>query len=369
MIPAVDILEDVALAPRTTLELGGPARFYLVAKSEAMVTDALRWARLRGVRAAILGGGSNLVVSDDGFDGLVIELDLFGVEEVEEGDRVIVTAAAGEEWDPLVARTVAAGLAGLECLSGIPGRVGATPIQNVGAYGQEVSDTLRSVRVLDRASLTIRTLSADECELAYRDSMLKRDPDRYVVLAVSYALVPGGAPAVRYAELERALAGATPTLATVRDTVLSLRRAKSMLIDEEDPNRRSAGSFFTNPIVAREVAEALVERAVAEGLVASAEEVPRWPVTAADGSSRTKLAAGWLIERAGIAKGTRLGRAGVSTKHALALVHHGGGTTAELMQLAARVRAAVKARFGVTLVPEPTLWGFDGDPLRVAAGA
>ncbi len=359
MIPAVDILEGVALAPRTTLELGGPARFYLVAKSEAMVVDALRWARLRGARVAILGGGSNLVVSDEGFDGLVIELDLFGIEEEREGDRVVVTAAAGEDWDRLVARAVSSSLAGLECLSGIPGRVGATPIQNVGAYGQEVSDTLVSVRVVDRQSLAITTLSRDECELGYRDSLFKREPDRYVVLSVSYALAPNGAATVRYAELERALGG-DRSLATVRDTVLSLRRAKSMVIDEDDPNRRSAGSFFTNPIVDAASADRLVARALEEGIAAKPEDVPRWPQP--DG--RVKLAAGWLIERAGITKGIRHGRAGVSTKHALALVHHGGGTTRELIELAAKVREAVRARFGVTLVPEPTMWGFDGDPLR-----
>lgn len=369
MIPAIDILENVALAPRTTLELGGPARYYLVAKSEAMVIDALRWARLRGVPVAILGGGSNLVVADEGFDGLVIELDLFGVAEERDGDRVVITAAAGEDWDRLVARTVAAGYAGLECLSGIPGRVGATPIQNVGAYGQEVSDTLRSVRVVDRESLRIGTLSAEECELGYRDSRFKREPDRFVVLAVSYALQPGGAPTVAYAELERALGTRERTLASVREAVLELRRAKSMLVDEDDPNRRSAGSFFTNPIVENEVADRLVERAVAAGLAASVDEVPRWPARGRDGRPMTKLAAGWLIERAGIAKGTRHGRVGVSTKHALALVHHGGGTTRELIELAATIRDAVRARFGVTLVPEPTLWGFDGDPLRVSPGA
>lgn len=361
MIPALDILENVALAPRTTLELGGPARFYLVAKSEAAVIQGVRWARLRGVPVAILGGGSNLVVSDDGFDGLVIDIALKGVEERHDGQRVLITAAAGEDWDALVGRAVAAGYAGFECLSGIPGRVGATPIQNVGAYGQEVADTLHAVRVLDRDTFEVRTLSATECGFGYRDSTFKRHPQRYVVLAVTFALLPEGAPTVRYAELERALpAGPERTLATVRDTVLALRRAKSMVIDHDDPNRRSAGSFFTNPVVESTFADELVGRAVAEGLVASPDRVPRWPT--ADG--RTKLAAGWLIENAGIAKGTRHGRAGISTKHALALVHHGGGTTAELLELARRVRAAVYARFGVTLTPEPVLLGFgESDPL------
>ncbi len=366
MIPAIEILEDVALAPRTSLELGGPARFYLVAHDEAKVIAALRWARLRGVPVAILGGGSNLVVSDEGFDGLVIEMALLGVHEERDGDRVVIRAAAGEEWDPLVARAVSAGLAGLECLSGIPGRAGATPIQNVGAYGQEIGEHLRQVRVVDRESLEVRTLTAEECELGYRDSMFKREPDRYVVTEVSFALVPEGPATVRYAELERALIGAPDPsgLATVREAVLALRRKKSMVIDEDDPNRRSAGSFFTNPIVNESFAIELAERAAAEGLVASPDEVPRWPASPApDGTPRTKLAAGWLIERAGIAKGLRAGRVGVSSKHALALVHHGGGTTSELLRLAKRIRDAVQDRFGVTLAPEPTMWGFAVDPL------
>lgn len=367
MIPAIDILEDVALAPRTSLELGGPARFYLVAQDEAKVIEALRWARLRGVPVAILGGGSNLVVADEGFDGLVIEMALLGEEERREGDRVVITASAGEAWDPLVARAVSAGLAGLECLSGIPGRVGATPIQNVGAYGQEVGEHLHGVRVIDRETLTIRSLTPAECELGYRDSMFKRHPERFVVTAVSFALVPDGAPSVRYAELERALIGAPETsLATVRETVLALRTKKSMVIDADDPNRRSAGSFFTNPIVSSVQADAIVERAVAEGIVSSASEVPRWPASPSAGGPRTKLAAGWLIERAGVAKGMRRGRVGVSSKHALALVHHGGGTTGELMELAKEVRDAVHARFGVTLTPEPTLWGFERDPLSAS---
>ena len=353
MIPAIDILDSVALAPRTTLELGGPARHYLVARDEATVIAGVRWARLRGVPVGILGGGSNLVVADEGFGGLVIEMALSGIDERREGDRVLVTAAAGEEWDALVGRTVAAGYAGLECLSGIPGRVGATPIQNVGAYGQEVGETLRSVRVLDRDALAVRELDVAECELAYRDSAFKRSPDRYVVLAVTFALIPDGAPAIRYAELERALATEPDrSLATVRDTVIELRRKKSMVIELDDPNRRSAGSFFTNPIVERELAEALVQRAVREGLASSPDQVPRWPA-----GDRVKLAAGWLIERAGITKGRRHGRVGVSSKHALALVHHGGGTTAELMELAETIRAGVHSRFGVELTPEPVRWG------------
>ncbi len=335
MIPATDILEDVALAPRTTLGLGGDARFFLSARDARAVTQGLLWARRRGVRVAILGGGSNLVVADEGFDGLVIDMALRGVDEAPDGR---VRAAAGEDWDALVRRCVAAGLAGIECLAGIPGRVGATPIQNVGAYGQDVSETIAEVEVLDRESLEVSTLAPADCDFAYRDSMFKRAPDRYVVLGVTFQLRPDGPPAVRYAELERALEGVTPGLSDVRDAVVALRRKKSMVVDFADPNHRSAGSFFTNPIVAPEVANAI-------------EGAPRWPTD--DG--RVKIAAGWLIEQAGFAKGTRRGAVGISSAHALALVHHQGGTTRELLALADEIQRGVEARFGVTLEREPRL--------------
>lgn len=355
MIPALDILEDVPLASRTTLELGGSARFFVKVRDDRSILDALRWARRRGVAVGILGGGSNLVVPDAGFDGLVLEMAQEGIEERDEGERTLVTAAAGEDWDLLVSRCVASGLAGLECLAGIPGKVGATPIQNVGAYGQEVSETIHEVRVLDRASMEIETLGQRACAFDYRDSVFKRAPERWVVLAVTFALRPDGAPAIRYAELERALeheSAEPPSLSTVRDTVVALRRQKSMVLDLGDVNRRSAGSFFTNPIVSELDANEVTRRALLADLVTSEDEVPRWPT--ADG--RVKLAAGWLIERAGIAKGARSGHVGVSTKHALALVHHGGGTTTELLEFAEHVRATVQSRFGVVLQREPVLF-------------
>ncbi len=337
--------EHVALAPRTTLELGGSARFFVEATDDRTVIDALAWAEKRGVPARILGGGSNLVIADAGFDGLVIEMSQRGVR-FEEGR---VTAAAGEPWDELVARCVEADLTGLESLSGIPGRVGSTPIQNVGAYGHDVSQTLACVRVFDRATSEEQILGPEACELSYRDSRFKRDPHRFVVLGVSFDLALAAAPSIRYAELREALAeDSAPSAAKVRDLVIELRRRKSMLgapgLDPSDPNRRSAGSFFTNPVVSEEVAERLA--------AASTEHVPRWPTD--DG--RVKLAAGWLIERAGMPKGTRRGSVGISTAHALALVHHGGGTTAELLSLAAEIQAAVRERFGVELRREPVLW-------------
>jgi UDP-N-acetylmuramate dehydrogenase len=327
----------------TTLELGGPARHLVEARDDAAVLEALAWAPARGVPVLVLGGGSNLVVGDGGFEGLVIRMATRGRTFVPGAPgEVLMTVAAGEPWDDVVADTVARGLAGLECLSGIPGLAGATPIQNVGAYGQEVGETIRSVRVVERASGRIVDLSPADCAFAYRDSAFRRAPGRHVVLGVTFALREGGAPTLRYRELADALAGsASPTLAEARATVLALRARKSMVIDPADPNRRSAGSFFTNPIVDAAVADAL------------GPEAPRWPA----GPGRVKLSAGWLIEHAGIAKGTRRGPVGVSTNHALALVHHGGGTTAALLDLAREVRAAVLARFGVALAPEPIFVG------------
>jgi UDP-N-acetylmuramate dehydrogenase len=231
--------------------------------------------------------------------------------------------------------------------------VGATPIQNVGAYGQEVAETIRAVRVVDRRDGAIAELPPEACVFAYRDSAFRRAPERWVVLAVTFGLRAGGAPTLRYRELVDALATTSPSLAATRAVVLALRARKSMVLDAADPNRRSVGSFFTNPIVAADVAHRLAARAAADGLVAAAGDVPRWPA----GRGGAKLSAGWLIEHAGIAKGFRAGPVGVSTRHALALVHHGGGTTAALIALARQVRDAVAARFGVTLTPEPSFVG------------
>jgi UDP-N-acetylmuramate dehydrogenase len=349
---AIVIRDGVPLAPFTTLELGGPARHFVEAADEGAVVEALRWADGRRLPVALLGGGSNMVVSDAGFDGLVVRIATRGVRFETAGGDATVTAAAGEPWDALVADSVGRGLGGLECLSGIPGLVGATPIQNVGAYGQEVAETIRAVRVLERGAWQTRALSPEECGFGYRDSHFKREPTRFVVLAVTFGLRPGAAPALRYRELAERLAGsgttARPTLADARAAVLALRADKSMLVTAGDPNRRSVGSFFTNPIVTAAEAEAAAARAGDDG-----DRMPRWP--ASDG--RLKLSAGWLIERAGITRGLRRGPVGVSSAHALALVHHGGGTTAALIALAQEIREAVRSRFGVALVPEPTFVG------------
>lgn len=352
----LELLHDVPLAPRTTLGLGGAARSLVEARDEGTLVEALAWAEDAGLPVLVLGGGSNVVVADGGFDGLVIQVALRGVTPTVGAGGVALRVAAGEPWDALVAQAVDEGWAGLECLSGIPGLAGATPIQNVGAYGQEVAEVITAVHVWDRRAGARRVLSPAECRFGYRDSALKRDPDGAVVLALDLALRPGGAPTLRYAELAQAFEGAaTPSLRQVRDRVLSLRRSKSMVVDPADPDSRSAGSFFTNPVVEAAVADAVVEQALREGLVARAAAVPRYP---ADGG-RVKLAAAWLIEAAGFRKGQRRGAVGISSRHALALVHHGGGRTQELLGLAEEIRAGVRARFGVELRLEPVVVGHD----------
>jgi UDP-N-acetylmuramate dehydrogenase len=342
----------VPLAPLATMGVGGPARWYVEARDEDAVRVALEWAERRGLPVRVLGGGSNLVIADAGVEGLVVRVALRGVTVRETGDAIELTAAAGEPWDDVVRLAVERGWAGLECLSGIPGLVGATPIQNVGAYGQDVSETIVAVRALDRTTRTVAALDRAACGFAYRDSAFKgRAADRYVVLAVTYRLRPGGAPAVRYADVERYLAArgtGSPGLADVREAVLEIRRAKSMVLDPDDPNRRSCGSFFVNPVVSR---------ADADRIAALAREpaMPRWPEP--DGH-RVKLAAAWLVERAGFARGHADGPAGISTRHTLAIVAREGARAADVVRVARRVRDGVLARFGVRLVPEPVFWGF-----------
>jgi UDP-N-acetylmuramate dehydrogenase len=343
-------LEHVALAPHCTLRVGGPAAFFVEAGDEAAVLEAVEWAVARALPVRVLGGGSNLVIADEGVDGLVIKMALRGVSAREASGAVEVTAAAGEPWDALVRLTVERGWAGLECLSGIPGLVGATPIQNVGAYGQEVSDTLAAVRALDRDRRRVVTLGPDECGFGYRDSLFKsRAPGRHVVLAVTFRLAPGGAPSLGYADIARELAArgvARPSLAEVRETVLRVRRSKSMVLEPGDPNARSCGSFFLNPLVDGAALAAVEARAA--GL-----DMPRWPQP--DG--RVKLSAAWLIERAGFARGQTEGPVGLSTRHTLAIVCHDGARARDVAAFARRVRAGVEQRFGVRLRPEPVFWG------------
>jgi UDP-N-acetylmuramate dehydrogenase len=332
----------VELAELTTLRLGGPARRLVEARSEAALVAAVQEAE---PPVLVLAGGSNVVVADDGVQGTVVRITTRGVER--DGDRL--TVAAGESWDELVAACVADGLQGFECLAGIPGTVGATPIQNVGAYGQEVAETVESVRVLDRATGGIHEMTAAECGFRYRSSVFKYR-DRRVVLSVTFRLrrAPESGP-LRYAELARALdvpVGGTAPLADVREAVLGLRRRKGMVIDPADPDTVSAGSFFTNPILDPEAFERLPG------------PPPAWP----EPDGRIKTSAAWLIERAGFHRGYGDGRVGISTKHTLALVNRGGGTTAELMALAREIAAGVREQFGVALHPEPVLVGHEWNP-------
>lgn len=344
---------SVPLAPKTTLGVGGSAHLFAVCRSEADVQEAVGHAARAKLPLQVLGGGSNLVVADQGVPGLTLAMELCGIDWGADGK---VSVAAGEPWDGFVRQAVERGLGGIECLSGIPGLCGATPIQNVGAYGQEVSETIERVRALDRESGQKRVFEAAECAFAYRDSFFKsRSPNRFVVLGVDFRLRPGAPPAVRYPELERELAArslTSPDLAAIREVVLALRGRKSMLFDPSDENGRSCGSFFVNPIVTKAEAESVAER-THDG------SMPRYPQ--ADG--RVKLSAAWLIERAGLAKGTRDGSVGLSTKHTLSIVAHEGARADDVVRFARRVRETVLERFGVRLDPEPVFWGFSQAPM------
>lgn len=343
----------VPLAARCTLGVGGAARFFVRAQDERTLVRALEWADQGGVAVRVLGGGSNVVIADEGLDALVIRIGLRGRKIRDEGDGDIeLTAAAGEPWDDVVAYAVGRGWAGLECLSGIPGLVGAAPIQNVGAYGQDVSETIARVRAYDRISREVTTVSPEECGFSYRDSMFKSvAPDRYVVLDVTFRLRKDAAPSLRYAELVeklRAQGNSSPSLDDVRRTVLALRAAKSMVLDHDDPNRRSCGSFFVNPVVQNDELPRIERRVGADS------SMPRYSA----GVDQTKLSAAWLIERAGFSKGQRRGPVGLSSKHALALVCHDGARAADVLAFAREIRDRVRDRFGVVLVAEPIMWGF-----------
>jgi len=354
--------ERVPLAPLTTIGIGGPARWFVEASTAEDVEQVLTWAADEGQPTFVLGGGSNLLIADAGFPGLVLRVALRGVEEESAGDAVILRAAAGEPWDALVERTVAARLGGFECLSGIPGCAGATPIQNVGAYGQEVAETIVEVDALSRCGAGPRRFTAEECGFAYRDSVWKREErDRWVITAVAFRLRREAPPALRYAELVRHLeaAGGEADLARVREVVLALRRRKGMVLDPNDEDTRSDGSFFMNPVVPAAALDGLLERVAARGV--APESLPRYPAGEA-----TKLSAAWLIEQAGFHKGHTHGNVGISSKHALAIVNRGGGTAREVVELVREIRARVEEAFGVLLVPEPNFIGFAADPLAAA---
>jgi UDP-N-acetylmuramate dehydrogenase len=337
----VDTVLFLLLSDHTTLRVGGPARAFVTARSEDEIVAAVRAAE---PPVLVLAGGSNLLVADAGFDGTVVHVASRGV--LRDGSRL--TVAAGEPWDDVVALAVRDGLAGIECLSGIPGSTGATPIQNVGAYGQEVAETITSVRVFDRETDAVVDLAAADCGFGYRASRFKYR-DRHVVLSVTFELSESGdGQPVRYAELARALGvelGERAPLADVRAAVLRLRRGKGMVVAGDDPDSVSAGSFFTNPILSLEDFEALQARAP--------EPPPAWP----ESDGRVKTSAAWLIQRAGFDRGYGDGTAGISSKHTLALVNRGGASAADLVALAREIRDSVAEQFGVRLHPEPVLVG------------
>lgn len=348
----VQELHDAPLAPLTTFRLGGPAARLRTATTDEEVVAAVREADAAGTPLLIVGGGSNLVIADEGFQGTALRIATAGFEL--SGTRLEL--AAGENWSDAVARTVEAGLAGIECLAGIPGSAGATPIQNVGAYGQEVSATITDVVAYDRRTDETVTIPNSECGFSYRHSRFKADPSRYGVLRVRFELEDAGglsAP-LKYAETARVLGvepGDRVSAQTARETVLKLRAGKGMVLDPEDHDTWSAGSFFTNPILGDEEFAAFTAR-VAERL-GSDVAAPAFP--AEDG--RTKTSAAWLIDRAGFTKGYGTGPARISTKHTLALTNRGDASTADLLALAREVRDGVREAFGVTLVNEPVTVG------------
>jgi UDP-N-acetylmuramate dehydrogenase len=340
----VQVRRDARLADLTTLAVGGPIDRLVEVTSRAELVAAVRDADDAGRPLLVLGGGSNIVAPDSGWPGDVVLVRTRGIARRDTADAVELEVEAGEPWDDLVAFTVDHGLAGMEALSGIPGATGATPVQNVGAYGQEVAALITAVRVLDRAAGVERVLSPAELGFGYRDSRLKQQPGASVVLAVTFALRRSDrSSAVSYAELATRLGvelGDTAPLAEVRAAVLELRRGKGMVWDPADPDSRSAGSFFTNPVVP---------------VAAAVEGCPSWPAgVGADGAAQVKLSAAWLVQHAGYGRGTRVGRVGTSSRHSLALTTEPGATATELLTFADQVVAAVREQFGVTLVPEPT---------------
>lgn len=374
MANQLSIQENFLLAPLTTLGIGGVARFFVEAGSEAELISAMEFAESRGLPIFILGGGSNVLISDEGFLGLVVRVAIKGISTGSVNDlsdlqsancgnsrsltlpvphqppAIQITAGAGEDWDGFVRQCVERNLAGVECLSGIPGFVGGTPVQNVGAYGQEVSETIIRVRAFDRRSTQIIELSNAECGFSYRTSIFNStERDRYVVLAVTYGLRQDGEPAQRYPDVKNYFAGRSdqPTLAEVRQAIIEIRSRKGMVIVPDNPDCRSAGSFFKNPILSAEAFSKLEATAN--------ERPPSFPAT----SGSIKVPAAWLIEHAGFQRGYAKGRAGISSKHTLAIINRGGATASEVLDLVKEIQEQVAEKFDVALKPEPIFVGFN----------
>ncbi len=346
------IQENAPLAKLTTLKIGGTARFFARAESENDVVEALKFAAESDLRIFILGGGSNVLVADEDFEGLVLQIALKGISVAEDKDVVFVTAEAGEEWDEFVAFCTSRNLQGVECLSGIPGFVGGTPVQNVGAYGQEVSETITKVKVLERNTGEIFEMSNAECGFEYRASIFNTTKkNRFIVLSVTFVLKKNGLPKMVYKDLREFFGGKQPTLQETRAAVLQIRAAKSMVIDKRDPNSKSAGSFFKNPVVSKSKFAEIECRAREFEI----ENVPKFNVD----DENVKITAAWLIENSGFYKGYKFGNVGLSTKHTLAIVNLGNATAKDVLEFKDEIKKKVNEKFGVLLKPEPVFVGFE----------
>jgi UDP-N-acetylmuramate dehydrogenase len=351
------VLENIPLAPLTTIKIGGPAKYFVEAGNIGEVQQAVAFARSRDLPLFVLGGGSNLVIADAGWPGLVLKISIQGISEVQNSGhdhegKILFEAGAGESWDKFVSHAVMARCAGVECLSGIPGSVGGTPVQNVGAYGQEVAETIASVQVLDLKDNQVRELCPEACGFSYRSSIFNTtERGRFIVLRVTYALTPGGKPRIAYADLKRHFEGreTSPDLAETREAVRHIRARKGMLITPGDPDCMSAGSFFKNPVLSEEQHEDLKRRAAARGLTP-----PSYPAL----ETRKKVSAAWLVERSGFARGFGFDRVGISTRHALAIVNRGAATAADVLALKDQIQHRVEEIWGVQLEPEPVMVGF-----------
>ena len=349
------LLENISLAPLTTIKIGGPARYFVEATNVSEVQEAVTFARTRNLPLFVLGGGSNLVVADAGWPGLTLKIAIQSIDQHaghDEDGKVLFDAGAGESWDKFVSHAVMARCAGVECLSGIPGSVGGTPVQNVGAYGQEVSETIASVQALDLKDNQVRELCPEACGFGYRTSIFNTsERGRFIVLRVTYALTPGGNPQITYADLKRHFEGreTLPNLAEAREAVRHIRARKGMLLVPGDADCQSAGSFFKNPVLSEAQHEDLRRRAAARGLI-----VPSYPAL----ETHRKVSAAWLVERSGFAKGFGSGNVGISSKHALAIVNRGGATAADVLALKEQLQQRVEEIWGIRLEPEPVMVGF-----------
>jgi UDP-N-acetylmuramate dehydrogenase len=346
------ITENVALAPLTTLRVGGSARYFIEATNTAEVSQAVEFSKSADLPLFILGGGSNLVISDAGWPGLVLKVGITGINHRHGHDEVIFEAGAGEDWDKFVGMVVAHNIAGIECLSGIPGSVGAAPVQNVGAYGQEVSNTIDSVVALDLRDGEVHELSNEECGFSYRTSIFNTsERGRYIILQVNYSLNHGADAYIAYADLKKYFAGWSekPALANVRDAVRKIRAGKGMLITAGDDDCRSAGSFFKNPILSADQYQALTARADAKNL-----QIPSYPAL----DVQKKVSAAWLVEHSGFSRGYGSGPVGISRKHALAIVNRGNATAADIVAFKEDIQQRVEEIWGILLEPEPVFVGF-----------